>query len=215
MEFDAWLLQAVAESGEGVLRLYRWQRPTLSLGYFQKLEDVADAAFMSSRGVDLVKRPTGGGAILHDQELTFSLCLPLAHQALQGSINDSYVNLTRPLLDVLRKLNISATFRGECPSSKPANCFAGAACPDLVVDGKKVFGSAQRRKDKAVLMHGSLLFEIDEALWRGVFAGNIGGGFAGVGHAGENWESLLKEAYGAALGLDFKAALQAPPAVLN
>jgi lipoate-protein ligase A len=106
MDFDAWLLQAVAESGQAVLRTYRWARPTLSLGYFQEIDAVADTAFMAAQGVDWVRRPTGGGAILHHQELTFSLCLPPSHPALRGSINDSYLTLTRPLLGILRILGI-------------------------------------------------------------------------------------------------------------
>jgi lipoate-protein ligase A len=207
MAYDAWLLESVAASQEGVLRLYQWSRPTLSLGYFQKLEEVADAEFMASHGVDWVKRPTGGGAILHHHELTFSLCLPIEHPALRGSINDSYLSLSRPLLNVLHRLGIEARFRGEGKERKAANCFAGAACPDLVVGEKKVFGSAQRRKDKAVLMHGSLLFDIDASLWDGVFKGRLGQGFGAVGHASEDWEALMKEAYGKALGWDFKSPL--------
>lgn len=211
MAFDAWLLQEVASHEEPVLRLYRWAVPTLSLGYFQKLEEVADPAFMQANGVDWVKRPTGGGAILHDRELTFSLCLPLAHPALKGSVNDSYLSLTRPLLEILRRLGIEASFRGEQPERKAANCFAGAACPDLVVDGKKVFGSAQRRKEKAVLMHGSLLFQVNQELWSGVFRKSVGESFAGVGHAGEDWEGLLKSAYASTLNLDFSGPLKGSP----
>lgn len=202
MDFDAQLL----ELGRPALRLYAWSRPTLSLGYFQKLEDVADAAFMKANGVDLVRRPTGGGAILHDQELTFSLTLPLTHPGLPGNINDSYLFLCRPLLGILRNLGVEAGFRGDGPAHKAANCFAGSACPDIVVSGKKVFGSAQRRKEKALLMHGSLLFGVNENLWRGVFGGNFGEGFAGVGHSGADWELLLKEAYSRALNLDFSGA---------
>ena len=211
MKIDAELLDA----GVPTLRLYSWAEPTLSLGYFQKLEDVADKAFMDANGVGLCRRPTGGGAILHDRELTFSLCLPASHPALQGSINDSYLALTQPLLDVLKSLGLPASFRGDCATSKTPNCFAGSACPDLVVGGKKIFGSAQRRKENAVLMHGSLLFEVREALWQGVFRGHFGSGFAGVGHAGEDWESLLKTAYSRALELDFGLSGQAKAALLS
>jgi lipoate-protein ligase A len=207
MAFDSSLLETVALTEEGVLRLYAWEVPTLSLGYFQDLDQVADAAYMASQGIAWVKRPTGGGAILHHRELTFSLCLPAVHPALRGSIPDSYLELTRPLLGILRRLGIGAAFRGSGAERKAPNCFAGAACPDLVLEGKKVFGSAQRRKEKAVLMHGSLLFGVDEGLWRGVFRAGEGGGFAGIGHEGEDWEGLLKEAYGSALGLDFSSQL--------
>jgi lipoate-protein ligase A len=212
MAFDAWLLEEVAKSGEAVLRLYRWASPTLSLGYFQKLENVADLGYLKERGLDWVKRPTGGGAILHDRELTFSLCLPLGHPALEGSVNDSYLNLTRPLLEILRKLNIEAKFRGEDVQRKAVNCFAGAACPDLILDGKKIFGSAQRRKEKAVLMHGSLLFDVDQALWQGVFGEHLGSSFTGIGYAAEDWETLLKSAYATALNLDFGGQLKENPA---
>lgn len=210
MRRDSGMLDQCNGGGGNFLRVYRWSRPTLSLGYFQKLEDVADSAFMAANGVDWVRRPTGGGAILHDRELTYSLALPLTHPASAGSINDSYLNLTRPLLELLRNMGISAEFRGDCKTQKTANCFAGSACPDIVVAGNKVFGSAQRRKEKAMLMHGSLLFSVDEALWRGVFGKHYGAGFAGVGHAEDDWESLLSEAYSRALNLEFVAARVAP-----
>jgi lipoate-protein ligase A len=197
MELDARLL----EEGLPVLRIYSWAKPTLSLGYFQKLEDVADPAFMKLRGVDCVMRPTGGGAILHHDELTFSLVLPQGHPALKGSINDSYLALTRPLLELLQSQGVKASFRGDCKSLKTPNCFAGSACPDLLVDGKKVFGSAQRRKDHAVLIHGSLLFQVDETLWNGVFGAKIGHGFAGIGVLNLDWPELLKKSYFEALNL--------------
>jgi lipoate-protein ligase A len=196
---------SLLEEGLPVLRLYRWLKPTLSLGYFQKISEVADEGFLQAQGLDWVQRPTGGGAILHDRELTFSLTLPAAHPALRGGINESYLELTRPLLEILRSLKLDASFRGEGPAIKAANCFAGAACPDIVVGGKKVFGSAQRRKGHAVLLHGSLLFSIDQALWQGVFGANYGQGFAGIGHENEDWEALLKGAYSQALKLDFRA----------
>jgi lipoate-protein ligase A len=122
---------------------------------------------------------------------------------LQGPVNDSYLEITRPLLEFLRKSGVGASFRGECPSLKTANCFAGSACPDLVVGGKKVFGSAQRRKGGAVLTHGSLLLSINQELWNGVFGPRLGAGFASVDLGATDWAAVLKEIYGQALGLNW------------
>ncbi len=158
------------------LRIYGWERPTLSLGYFQKLEDVA----ANTSRVDVVKRFTGGGAILHDRELTFSVAVPPGHPLAALDVNDSYLELTRPLLFWLRGFGLAAEFRGQCPTSKPANCFAGAACPDIVVKGKKIFGSAQRRKNGGILQHGSLLLDIDAPLWTAVFGPQLGQGFTSI-----------------------------------
>lgn len=205
MALDAALLDSVAAGALPVLRLYAWSAPTLSLGYFQNLKDVANESFLGSRGIEVVRRPTGGGAILHAEELTFSLSLPLSLQFLDCSVNDSYLRLCRPLLEILRKLGIEAKFRGQSRELKAVNCFAGQACPDLVVADKKVFGSAQRRKQGAVLMHGSLLFRVDEGLWQGVFGERLGSGFAGVGHAWEDWGSFLRQAYGELLDIQFEA----------
>ena len=176
MALDAELLEASVAHGDLYFRTYAWSRPTLSLGYFQKLADVA----ADSSRVDVVARFTGGGAILHDRELTFSIAVPPEHPLAKLDVNDSYLELTRPLLFWLRGLGLAASFRGECPASKPANCFAGAACPDIVVNGKKIFGSAQRRKNGAILQHGSLLLDIDTELWKAVFGPQLGQGYTSV-----------------------------------
>ncbi len=176
MALDARLLEEACASGAFFFHSYAWAKPTLSLGYFQKLADVAADA---SR-VEVVTRFTGGGAILHDRELTFSIAVPPEHPLAKLDVNDSYLELTRPLLFWLKGFGLAAEFRGECPTSKPANCFAGAACPDIVVRGKKIFGSAQRRKNGGILQHGSLLLDIDEPLWAAVFGPQLGQGFTSI-----------------------------------
>jgi lipoate-protein ligase A len=206
MALDARLLEEACASGAFYLHSYAWQRPTLSLGYFQKLEDVA----VDASRVDVVTRFTGGGAILHDRELTFSLAVPPEHALSRLDVNDSYLELTRPLLFWLRGLGLQAEFRGECPSSKPANCFAGAACPDIVVKGKKIFGSAQRRKNGGILQHGSLLLDIDQELWTAVFGPKLGSGFTCARAEGLNPALLtpegLKMAYQQAWRVAFQPA---------
>ncbi len=89
---------------------------------------------------------------------------------------------------------LQASFRGDGPVSKPANCFAGAACPDIVVGGKKIFGSAQRRKNGGILQHGSLLLDIDNGLWEAVFGPQLGQGFTSV--KGEGYDDGLLTAEG-------------------
>jgi lipoate-protein ligase A len=195
-----------AIAGEGpFLRVYAWARPTLSLGYFQKEEEVAEAGAAQRSGVDVVRRFTGGGAILHDREVTYSVAVPASHPWAQLDVDGSYLEITRPLLQLLRGRMVQAKFRGgdEKPVKTP-NCFAGAACPDIVVGGKKLFGSAQRRKNGAILQHGSLLLDIDRELWAGVFGSRLGEGFISLAEAAPglalDWAAELKKAYKTALG---------------
>jgi lipoate-protein ligase A len=109
---------------------------------------------------------------------------------------------------VLKGLGAKAEFRGEADKLKTPNCFAGRACPDVVIEGKKVFGSAQRRKDAGVLQHGSLLLDIDRELWAKVFGPNLGEGFTSLAEHGlrPGYAALavaLKQAYARALGVEF------------
>jgi lipoate-protein ligase A len=200
---QALLERAIA--GEGpFLRVYGWAKPTLSLGYFQKLEDVAEAGAAERLGVDVVRRFTGGGAILHHHEITYAIALPASHPWAQLDVNDSYLEITRPLLTLLNGRMVRAKYRGDGPVAKTANCFAGMACPDIVVGGRKLFGSAQRRREGAVLQHGSLLLDIDQALWAGIFGPRLGGGFISLAESNPglslDWAAELKKAYKAALG---------------
>lgn len=173
----ALLDRAVAGQGP-FLRVYAWERPTLSLGYFQKEEQVLEAGAAARLGVDVVRRFTGGGAILHHLEVTFAVAVPAAHPWASLDVNGSYLEITRPLLSLLQARRVNARYRGgDAPTVKAQNCFAGSACPDLVVKGRKLFGSAQRRREGAILQHGSLLLDIDLDLWRAVFGPRLGEGF--------------------------------------
>lgn len=194
-----------AIAGEGpLLRIYGWAGPTLSLGYFQKEAEVIEAGAAERLGVDVVRRFTGGGAILHHHEVTYAIALPASHPWSKLDVNDSYLAITRPLLDLLRAQGVEAKFRGgDDPAVKTPNCFAGSACPDIVVQGRKLFGSAQRRKSGAVLQHGSLLLDIDAPLWAGLFGPRLGEGFISLAEAkpglAVDWPTALKKAYEDAL----------------
>ena len=160
MALDEALLESAAETGQAVWRFYAWSRPTLSLGYFQPL--VERKRHAASQECDVVRRSTGGGAIVHDVELTYALAAPrrslpmsdtatlyaIVHQSLIEAISASGVAAS------LYEAAMSARQPGE---SEPFLCFARRGTGDVVAGGAKIAGSAQRRRSDAVLQHGSVL----------------------------------------------------------
>ena len=164
MAVDEAILRAVANSASAppTLRLYRWQPPCLSLGYAQSSADV-DLPRLASLGWDLVRRPTGGRAILHTDELTYSVAAWLTEPRVQGGVVESYRRLSEGLLAGLRRLGVHATVQAE-PSSAggqlwgalKAVCFETPSHYEITAGGKKLLGSAQVRKRGVVLQHGSL-----------------------------------------------------------
>lgn len=173
MAVDEAILEA---SGRGLvpptLRLYAWAPPCLSLGYAQPQSDV-DAAALEQRGWELVRRPTGGRAILHTDELTYSVSGPLDEPRLAGSVLESYRVLAAALLRALEILNIpaqanekspiAATGTDGNPATRPASpqdpnpvCFEVPSNYEITVHGMKLIGSAQARRKEGVLQHGSL-----------------------------------------------------------
>lgn len=164
MARDAGLMDRARETGETVLSVYSWERPTLSLGRNQTAAGRYDLAAIKDRGIDVVRRPTGGRALLHWHEVTYSVTAPIAEGE---SLNDSYQRINRILLDALSRLGVSASeSRGgpATPSPGELPCFATPAEGELVVHGSKLVGSAQFREDGALLQHGSILIEDDQAM---------------------------------------------------
>lgn len=153
--------QAIMEAvGGGVvpptLRLYGWQPACLSLGYTQSAREV-DFERLTAFGWQCVRRPTGGRAILHVDELTYSISLPQDHALVEGDILTSYRRLSRALQVGLEKLGIhseSAPYKKN-GSNSPV-CFETPSAYEITVNGRKLIGSAQVRRQKAVLQHGSL-----------------------------------------------------------
>ncbi|MEA3335588.1 MAG: biotin/lipoate A/B protein ligase family protein [Chloroflexota bacterium] len=155
--------EAIAEhAGKGdvpmTLRFYAWAPPCVSLGRHQPLADV-DVEKCSELGYDVVRRPTGGRAILHTDELTYSVAGPQSDPILAGGVLDSYLRLSQGLLAGLEELGLQA---GKAPVSNRANADAGPVCfevpsaYEIVVGGKKLVGSAQSRRQGWVLQHGTL-----------------------------------------------------------
>jgi lipoate-protein ligase A len=169
MAVDEALLEAAAAEGQCTLRFYQWAEPTLSLGYFQAYEDRQQHE--ASRRSAVVRRTSGGGAIMHDIDVTYSLAVPERHPLAAGRLW-TYQAVHNALIEVLAGLEIEASLfmpvshggpcNGLCnapleATKEPFLCFQRRATGDVLVRGEKVAGSAQRRCRGAVLQHGSVL----------------------------------------------------------
>jgi lipoate-protein ligase A len=160
MAVDAALMESAEHSGRATLRFYRWDEPTLSLGYFQN--HASRAAHIASNASPLVRRSTGGGAIVHDQELTYSLTAPVAHP-LAADAEAMYQLLHGTLIEALAEWRVTTTLcqqgLGLRAAEEPFLCFQRRSVGDVLCGGDKVAGSAQRRKRGAILQHGSVLLK--------------------------------------------------------
>ncbi|MFL5575263.1 MAG: lipoyl protein ligase domain-containing protein [Gemmatimonadaceae bacterium] len=164
MALDAALLDRAHHAEELVLRVYSWRAPTLSLGRNQRASGVYDPARAAGAGVEIVRRPTGGRAVLHHREATYSVTGP----APAGEpLRESYGRINRLLLDGLRRLGVRAELArsaGRAPLPTGAPCFETPTEGELVVGGRKLVGSAQYREQDAFLQHGSILIDDDQPL---------------------------------------------------
>lgn len=164
MARDAGLMDRARETGEAVFSVYSWERPTLSLGRNQTAAGRYDLDQIKERSIDVVRRPTGGRALLHWHEVTYSVTAPIADA---DSLKDSYERINRILLDGLSRLGVGASeSRGGAPTPSPGElpCFAAPAEGELTVNGAKLVGSAQYREDRALLQHGSILIQDDQPM---------------------------------------------------
>jgi len=214
MAVDQALLMSAEQDGMVTLRLYAWAQPTLSLGYFQKHTD--RQLHEASATCPLVRRRSGGGAILHDQELTYSLAIPSSHR--WSNQNSELYDLVHQV--VIRLLaqdgvesqlykNVSSQQSNDrddaqAPQIDPHAflCFQRRSDGDLVSDGFKILGSAQRRLKHSLLQHGSLL------LGRSEFAPELPGllELAGKRIEFEEFSRRISKSLGDALGFDFTPA---------
>jgi len=173
MAVDEALAEAVAAGvSPPVLRLYRWTPPCLSLGASQPYQ-VADAEFCRARGVELVRRPTGGRAVLHHLELTYLVAAPLGVPPWGRDLQGAYAGVCRAVVAGLRRLGVAAEVAPPAPAAalihptQPVPCFVGPAPGEIVVAGRKLVGSAMRRVGEAILQHGSILEGWDGELQAG------------------------------------------------
>lgn len=157
MAVDEALLKSAAGRGIVTLRFYRWSAPTLSLGYFQSAVDRDQ--HVASRACELIRRASGGGAILHDHELTYSFSTPARSRF--GDAGDLYLAFHETLVEVLADQGVLANLHdsGDGLSDNAFLCLQRRASGDVVLNGHKILGSAQRRWRTAMLQHGSLLLK--------------------------------------------------------
>jgi lipoyl(octanoyl) transferase len=165
MALDEALMDRARQTGEWVLRVYSWSAPTISLGRNQSAFGRYDLDRIQTLGLGVVRRPTGGRAILHDREITYSVTAPVGDDA--GDLHESYHRINRLLLHGLRSLGVAATVanpatRSAAPTMAP--CFNEPAAGELTLDGRKLAGSAQWRSADALLQHGSILVADDQSL---------------------------------------------------
>jgi lipoate-protein ligase A len=154
MRADLALLDEVAAGAPPALRLYRWDPPALSLGRFQPTEDVDDAA-CERHGVAVVRRPTGGRALLHGADLTYAVALPRPDGP-AGTVDAVYRLLAAGLIAGLARLDVRAAVARHDGPAGPV-CFASQQGADLRVGDRKLCGSAQVNRGAVVLQHGSIL----------------------------------------------------------
>jgi len=160
MAIDAELLDRAAGTGASFLRLYRFDPPCLSLG---RNEPAAryDHTEIARRGLDVVRRPTGGRAVWHEHEVTYAVAAPVAAF---GSLRNAYHAIHARIAAALRSLGADATLAPHRPPlsgrvDQPTSCFATPVGGEVLVAGRKLVGSAQVRKRSAFLQHGSILLD--------------------------------------------------------
>ena len=160
MAVDAALLDSAVAGAGATVRIYRWREPTVSLGYFQSPDALEGTPFAK---LPRVRRLSGGGAILHDDEITYSCALPAGHP-LAAVPSQLYRRVAHAVSDLLTSLGASANPRGtpQAPASEPFLCFGRGDPNDVVSHGRKIMGSEQRRRRGAVLQHGALLLRTSE-----------------------------------------------------
>jgi lipoyl(octanoyl) transferase len=187
MALDEALLESVIAGGVPLVRFYTWRPATLSLGVNQPFGEI-DAEECARRGIGLVRRLTGGRAVLHQHELTYSVIAPENDARVSGGVIESYRKISAALVEGLRALGADvslaepskAMFRAmadarrrteldETVESNGAVCFDTASAYELTARGRKLVGSAQARRGGAILQHGSILLDVDFDAWVNVF----------------------------------------------
>lgn len=146
MGLDQALSESVREGGDPVLRFYGWSPTAISIGYFQKIEEEVDLEKCKNLGIDTVRRITGGGAVFHDKELTYSFILPVDCGLVRKPILESYEDICQGIIEGGKSLDLDIQF-------VPLN--------DLILGGKKISGNAQTRRGGVILQHGTILLDVD------------------------------------------------------
>ncbi|WP_318614999.1 biotin/lipoate A/B protein ligase family protein [Sporosarcina sp. YIM B06819] len=171
MALDEALLEWHSKGEIGpVLRFYEWQPATLSIGYFQNVAREINMDAVNKHGLGFVRRPTGGRGVLHEHELTYSVIVSESYPEMPETVTEAYRVISGGLLEGFRNLGLDAEFSvpkttkqtNDLKKPKSAVCFDAPSWYELVVEGKKVAGSAQTRQKGVILQHGAILLSLDE-----------------------------------------------------
>jgi lipoate-protein ligase A len=152
MALDEALLHAVAHWRKPVLRFYGWIEPAATFGYFQKYSEVAETILLRP----LIRRPTGGGIVPHDADWTYSLAFPPNHEWYSLKAVESYRRVHEWIRDAFARLNVDSELALEARKSAPGQCFIGYEQSDVLWQGRKIAGAAQRRTREGLLIQGSV-----------------------------------------------------------
>jgi len=153
-----------------VIRFYEWAPATLSIGYFQTVEKEIDMEAVKRLGLGFVRRPTGGRGVLHEHELTYSVIVTESYPSMPATVTEAYRVISEGLLLGFQNLGLNAYFsvpntdeqKENLKKPKSAVCFDAPSWYELVVEGKKVAGSAQTRQKGVILQHGAILLDLNE-----------------------------------------------------
>ena len=174
MQIDSDLLEFAIKNQlkDPIFRIYAWSPACISLGRNQN-DDFLDKEFLNSQNIDIVRRLTGGRALLHDKELTYCYICTVSSLKSGESVINSYKEISQILIAGFEKLGINLDFGEKKPHTKFDYCMSISTGADLCFEGKKFIGSAQFRKEGYILQHGSILFDYDKALIERIFGEKI------------------------------------------
>ena len=167
MAIDEAILKSVSLGGKPTLRIYAWNPPTVSLGYFQDIDDI-NAEICNNLGYGIVRRLTGGRAVLHYDEATYSIIVPEENPLIPKGVGESYKEISLCLVNAIQNLGLKAVIEpvhrsktSQWRQNNSSACFNAISWHEITVNGKKIVGSAQVRKDGCLLQHGSIPITLD------------------------------------------------------
>lgn len=179
MALDEALLEFIAQINSPILRFYGWTEPAATFGYFQPYAEIA--AWTELR--PLIRRPTGGGLVPHDNDWTYSIIIPPTDPWYKLRATESYQRLHEWIAAALQKSGINAALAASANKEIPGQCFAGAEQHDILLNGRKIAGAAQRRAREGLLIQGSIQNipeESDRPQWQRAMTETLAAPF-------ENW----------------------------
>ncbi len=188
MAFDEAMLLRVNEVGMPILRFYAWNEPAATFGYFQKYSEIKQTTPLRP----LIRRPTGGGLVPHENDWTYSLTFPVGHDWYRLKAEESYQRVHEWVADALTRAGMPSELSPCCIKEGPGQCFLGAEKYDVLHNGAKIAGAAQRRNKQGLLIQGSIQpgsSSITREAWTQAMKGKPPTGMT----ANEDWENKLKE----------------------